>query len=271
MENIVPGILVLIVIGGFFFLIGYVIFQVVRYRYWYSVKNIDPKSKNTLERYFLYYRNLPKSLKKKFENRTILFIRSKDWFGQDGLEITPEMKILVAATAVQITFGFKFYQLPRFSKIFIYPKAYFNEQTKNYHKGEVHPMGRIIKLSWDNFLKGFGNPEDGINLGLHEMTHAMSLENRFTSNGVSGFIAPYAHKVWLKEAALEINTIKSTSNSIFRKYAATNMEEFLAVSVEVFFEQTQQFQAYNPELYKATCNLLGQDPLPRKLVKPHKI
>jgi Mlc titration factor MtfA (ptsG expression regulator) len=58
--------------------------------------------------------------------------------------------------------------------------------------------------------------------------------------------------------------IRETDNSIFRKYGATNIEEFLAVSVEVFFEQTEAFYAYNPMLYKATCNLLMQDPLPNK-------
>ena len=270
MDNLPSIFLIFLVVGGPLLIVGYVIFQILQYHYWYQVKAIEPASKKVLEKYFLYYRNLPIELKKTFENRTVLFIRSKDWFGQKGLEITPEMKVLVAATAVQITFGFKFYQLPWFTKIFIYPSIYYNEQTKNYHKGEVHPMGRIIKLSWDNFLKGFSNPNDGINLGLHEMTHAMSLENRLSRNGVSGFINPNTYKTWLRYAKQEITVIKTSDKSIFRKYAATNLEEFLSVSVEVFFEQTQQFKAYNPNLYKATCNLLGQDPLRRGLKRAHE-
>lgn len=261
MDILIPLIGLTIVIGGPVFFIGYVLFHSTRFFYWSHIRPIEPESKRTLEKYFIYYRNLPQKLKKRFENRVVLFIRSKDWYGQEGLEITQNMKVLVAATAVQITFGFKYYQLPRFNKIFIYPHVYYSEQGKNYHKGEVSPMGKVIKLSWDNFLKGFSDPDDGINLGLHEMTHAMSLENRFTSNGVSGFISPYAFKRWRKLALQEIKHIKSGNKSLFRKYASTNLDEFLSVTVEVFFEQPKEFAKYNPNLFKETCNLLNQYPL----------
>ena len=260
MEAIAGILALLLIVGVPIFFIGYAIYHSTRYFYWYHIRTIEPASKLSLEKYFTYYRNLPQNLKKRFENRVVLFIRSKDWFGQDGLDITPEMKVLVAATAVQITFGYKFYQLPRFNKVFIYPHVYFNSQTKNYHKGEVHPMGKIIKLSWDNFLKGFNVPDDGINLGIHEMTHAMSLENRFSSNGVSGFISPRAYSRWRKLAIEEIDYIKSGENALCREYATTNLDEFLSVSVEVFFEKPNEFREYNLPLFKETCNLLNQYP-----------
>lgn len=242
------------------FIVGYIVYSVVRYNYWYRFRTIEPESKRILEKYFSYYRNLPHSSKKKFENRVVLFIRSKDWYGQDGLKITHEMKVLVAASAVQITFGFKYFQLPRFTKIFIYPKPYFSPITQKHHKGEVHPQGRAIKLSWDNFLKGFQDPNDGTNLALHEMTHAMSLENRFAGNGVSDFISPRVYRKWKELAMQEMEHIKTGGKSVFRAYAATNLDEFLSVSVEVFFEQPTEFRNYNPELFLATCKLLNQYP-----------
>lgn len=188
-------------------------------------------------------------------------MRGKTYYGKEGLEITDEMRILVAATAVQITFGFKFFQLPRFSKILIYPTQYYSKQTKKHHKGEVYPMGRWIRLSWDNFLHGFGDPHDGINLGLHEMTHAMSLENRIRTNGAHSYINPKAFAQWKPLALAEMERIKRQEKSIFRDYASVNLEEFLAVSVEVFFEQTEAFLAYHPALYTATKLVLNQDPL----------
>jgi Mlc titration factor MtfA (ptsG expression regulator) len=261
MESAATFFTVLFVVGAPLFFIGYVVFVNSRYFYWYHIRSIEPEKKIILQKYFLYYRRLPHNQKKRFENRVALFIRSKDWYGQDGLEITQEMKVLVAATAVQITFGFAIYQLPQFTKIFIYPKEYYNEQTKNYHKGEVSPMGKIIKLSWNNFLKGYNDPKDGINLGLHEMTHAMSLENRFTKNGVSNFISPRARAHWRKLAIEEIHHIKTKGDSLFREYAATNLEEFLAVTVEVFFEQPNEFNKYHSRLFRATCDLLNQYPV----------
>lgn len=248
-------------LGGPLFFVGYATFHSVRYFYWYRIRNLETESKQILQKHFSYYRDLPNSVKKNFENRVALFVRSKDWYGQEGLLITHEMKILVAATAVQITFGFKFFQLPRFKKIFIYPKAYYSPGSKRYHKGEVSPMGKIIRLSWDNFLKGFNIPNDGINLGLHEMTHAMSLENQFTRNGVSGFIKPRILRKWRNLAEFEIKHIKREEKSLFRDYAATNLEEFLAVTVEVFFEQPDRFKEYHPQLFAVTCDLLNQYPV----------
>ena len=266
-DNDAPWIGIFLFFSPILLGIGYGIYISARYYYWYNIKPIDHHSKSILEKYYPYYYNLPGSLKGMFERRVILFIRAKDFYGQEGLEVTHEMKVLIAASAVQITFGFKFFQLPRFTKIFIYPHSYYSRHTKKRHKGEVFPLGKIIKLSWDNFLKGFGDPTDGINLGFHEMTHAMSLENKFHSNGVSSFINAKAYRIWKQLAKHEMDLIKSEQSTFFRKYAATNLEEFLAVSVEVFFEQTNSFYEYNPQLYKATCLLLNQDPLPNKLAK----
>jgi Mlc titration factor MtfA (ptsG expression regulator) len=243
----------------------YAIIMGLRYHYWFKYRSIEPHYKIILEKYYDYYRFLPSGLKGDFERRVSLFVRGKTYYGKDGLEITDEMRVLVAATAVQITFGFKFFQLPRFSKILIHPTKYFNSKTKKHHKGEVYPMGKWIRLSWDNFLHGFGNPHDGINLGLHEMTHAMSLENRIRTNGAHSYINPRAYADWKPLALDEMERIKHNQKSIFRKYASTNLEEFLAVSVEVFFEQTEQFHQYHPELYTCTCRLLQQDPLHNKL------
>ncbi len=263
-DQVSSGVLTLLFLTPFIIVVPYALYLVFRYNYWYNHRPIEKHYKLILERHYAYYRDLPIELKGPFERRVALFVRGKTYYGQHGLEITDEMRVLVAATAVQITFGFKFFQLPRFSKIFIYPKKYFNQHTKKHHKGEVYPMGKLIRLSWDNFLHGLKDPEDGINLGLHEMTHAMSLENRIKSNGAHSYIDPQAHALWRKLAIAEMEKINRKEKSLFRAYAGTNLEEFLACSVEVFFEQTQQFNDYHPALYQATCRLLKQDPLPNK-------
>lgn len=262
MIKFIFAILAIILVFGFpISLIGYVLYHVIRYHYWSRFKPIDEKTKVILSKYSLYYSHLTPKNKKIFERRVVLFIRSKDFIGKEGVEITPLMQTLIAATAVQITFGFKHFQLPRFDKIYIYPKAYYSPITKKRHKGEVFPFGKSIKLSWNNFLSGLADPSDGINLGIHEMTHAMSLENKFSRNGVSNFIKPSAYKKWIPLAQQETLKIKQNQPSLFRKYAATNIEEFLSVSLEVFFEQAQEFYQYNPLLYQATVQILNQDPL----------
>lgn len=259
-DNMSSGVYTLLFFIPFIIALVYALYLILKYHYWYNHRPIEKHFKLILELYYDYYRNLPTELKGTFERRVALFIRGKRYYGQHGLEVTDEMRVLIAATAVQITFGFKFFQLPRFSKIFIYPEKYFSQRSQKHHKGEVNPMGKLIKLSWDNFLHGFKDAEDGINLGLHEMTHAMSLENRIKSNGTHSFINSQAHAHWKKLATTEMEKIKNTNDSIFRKYASVNIEEFLAVSVEVFFEKPKAFKQYHPSLFTATCRLLNQYP-----------
>lgn len=55
-------------------------------------------------------------------------------------------------------------------------------------------------------------------------------------------------------------------------YAATNYQEFWAVSIETFFERPTAFKRQLPDLYSSLCVLLNQDPLtPHKILKTNEI
>jgi hypothetical protein len=47
--------------------------------------------------------------------------------------------------------------------------------------------------------------------------------------------------------------------NVLRPYAATNLEEFWAVSVECFFEAPIEFKRSIPQLYHKTGAILNQD------------
>jgi len=59
----------------------------------------------------------------------------------------------------------------------------------------------------------------------------------------------------------EMGKIKNGEHHIFRNYAATNIYEFFAVSVEYFFETPQLLKNELPQLYKHLIILLKQNPL----------
>ena len=82
----------------------------------------------------------------------------------------------MAASAIQVTFGFPSVYLNRFEKVIMYPDAYHSTITGAYHQGEVNSAG-IIVLSWKNLLQGYLHPYDGRNLGLHEMAHALKISD----------------------------------------------------------------------------------------------
>jgi Mlc titration factor MtfA (ptsG expression regulator) len=109
-------------------------------------------------------------------------------------------------------------------------------------------------------VQGIANENDGINLGLHELAHAIHLENRIR-NAEYGFLD---EKVWHEYSDLaeyEMFKIANGEPSFFRNSAAIDRYEFFAVLLENFFERPKSLKAYSPVLYKKTTLLLKQDPI----------
>ena len=221
---------------------------------------IRPAYKEALSRHFDYYKKLPARDKVIFERRVQFFINLKQFIPRGIPEVTSEMKALIAASAIQLTFGLPRVYFSHFSKILIYPDDYYSTITRKYHKGEVNPGGGLIVLSWKNFVYGYINSKDSVNLGLHEMAHALRLENRIMKNEYN-FLDEETLKKWDTLALKEMNKIAAENETIFRGYAVTNKHEFFAVAVEGFFERPRVFYDYNAELYRTMAKLLKQDTL----------
>lgn len=220
---------------------------------------LAPGHRLILERYFEYYLKLPPKSKKIFEKKVSAFIQTKKFIPRELEIISDEMKVLVAATAVQLTFGLPGVTLKFFKYIVVYPYKFFNEGSQKYHFGEVNPKYKAIALSWENFVSSL-IVKDGRNLGLHEMAHALRLENQIV-NGEHGFLDKKVLHDWEQMAQLEMTRIKESEVHFFRNYAGSNKEEFFAVAVENFFEKPKEFAAFSKELYYLLCKLLNQDPL----------
>lgn len=190
-----------------------------------------------------------------------MVLTRKSFIGRQSIElVTPEMKILIGATIVMVTFGWNDLRLPHFDKIVIYPDTYYSTISKQYHRGEVNPRHGIIALSWNCFLNGIADEKDGVNLGIHEVAHALKLENQIYYNDESEFFNPTVYHSFLLAANQEIQKIKAGSPTVFRSSASLNEDEFFAVSLETFFEMPHEFFEYNAELYGVLVRLMRQDP-----------
>lgn len=227
------------------------------------VKPLQPSYKKALETYFTYYNNLPTAQKKIFERRVQLFIDLKKFIPRGFDHIPDEIKAIIAASAIQLTFGLPQVYLKHFTKILIHKDDYYNRIFRRYHQGEVHWHGGLIILSWKNFARGYMDHADGRNLGLHEMAHALKLENEI-NNGESGFLDRKLLRKWRREAEKIMEDINSGQVEFFRKYGGTNRDEFFAVAIENFFERPEEFKKLFPIPYDLLAGLLKQDPLSMK-------
>ena len=199
-----------------------------------------------------YYRDLSYEGKKKFVKRVYNFINDITFYGKGGLEITEEKKVVISASIIQLTFGYKEYLFFRFNYIFVYPKAFFSKIYKGYLKGGTYPTGAVA-FSWEDFKHGYAIEDDKMNLGLHEMAHTLLLQ--LSDDKFESYIDN-----WFTVGRKEFLNIREGNSAMFRSYAVTNRHEFLSVAVECFFEAPEEFEEKLPKIYASMKTLLNQDP-----------
>ncbi|MFC2151907.1 zinc-dependent peptidase [Bacteroidota bacterium] len=215
------------------------------------------KFKNFFSKHFNYFNQLSDKEKDIFIVRAYRLINSIKIIGRKDFEVTINEKLYVIAAYIQLTFGFKYYKLPKFHTILVYPDAFRNQFTGNMHYGEVNAKG-IIVLSWKRLVKGFAIPDDKINLGLHEMAHALMHTIIYSDDHEYG-LDPFLRDI-VRLSKIEMEKIRSDNYHFFRKYAGTNIYEFFAIAVEYFFEVPKEFKNELPTLYQFMVKLLKQEP-----------
>ncbi len=215
------------------------------------------KIKEILQEQFSYYNQLPDELKTDFILRTYQFMQRRNWISSSKPIVSLYQKTLISACAAQLTFGLKQISFGRFKTILIHDDAYYNRFTRKYHRGEVNQAGLIV-LSWKHFEQGYADTKDKINLGLHEMAHALDLALHL-SEGRRYNIHRLMDK-FRQSAFDKMMTLRQNPNGFLREYGSSNTREFFSVAVEHFFEAPEDFREQMPELYYELCQLLNQDP-----------
>lgn len=227
---------------------------VKRYR---SIKDSD---RAILKKYCAYYNLLNRRGKVIFEKRVQRFMYSKRFIPRGVDQVTAEMRVLISASAIQLTFGMRKIFLAHFDKILIYMDAYYSNITQKYHLGEVNPRAGIIIISWKSFIAGYANLSDSLNLGIHEMAHAIHFENKIRNEEYE-FLDKNALLRLEKITDREMIKINAKQEHFFRRYAGTNEYEFFAVALEYFFEKPVEFRFALPDLYDTLKQLLNQNPI----------
>lgn len=207
---------------------------------------------------FSYYNLLDSDEKTKFIVR-VINIRERN-----QLNISPEIKntnndveLLICAAFAQITFGYDDYEITSFNKIIVNPDTFYSKLANHQVKGLTVGTGYIF-YSWLDFLKGYQNKNDKINLALHELAHALYID-RFHNTENANW------DLWEIVASRILKAENNVKPGFFRTYGQTNLNEFWAVTVECFFEDPINFKNQYAYFYDATAAILRQDMAERML------
>ena len=226
---------------------------------------VSKESKRILHDFYLrtfhFYQLLSEKEKRKFVTRCFYIEKTKKIkIGKDIYHQKNDIERLMVAAIAQVTFGFRDYELDTFPEIIISKSSFYSRLVKAEVKGLTLGNGRIF-YSWEDFLAGYLNKEDKVNLAIHELAHALYVE-KFRGTEIPE---------WLEWENHAKHLIKNKSNyqldQYFRAYGLSNLSEFWAVNVECFFEDPVNFRTRYPQLYQYTSGLLQQDMAGRKIAK----
>jgi hypothetical protein len=253
-DDIIVGVFILLIIIAYFFL-------KIKRSYTNRIAFIIDKNRfrhiRILRRYFPFFNLLPKTEQRKFLRRIAYFIDLKSYQPVDFNEVTEEMKVLIAACAIQLTYGLPEVYLSHFKTIEIL-KNQATQKATSAATAIDEAQGKM-SLSWQAFIKGYIQPSGSYNYGLHEMARALQLENTI-KNEEFYFMKEEDLLLWSQEAQRVLEQVRSQGQNFFDQFAGDLKGEFFSVVVESFFERPIEFQASFPDLYKLTSILLKQNP-----------
>jgi len=210
-----------------------------------------------LERYD-HYERLDAAWRARFEDDVRIFVAEKRITGI-GLEATPELRLLVAASAVTLSVGWPDYEWDQLTEVLLYPDDFDRDYNVGAEElaGQAHSEGTLI-LSVPSLEESFEYPDDAYHVGIHEFTHLLDLEQaRF--GGIPAGLQGDSAREWVEVAEREMARM-SKGRSAFDEYGADDPVEFLGVAVEAFFEVPQRVRRRHPDVYRLLSEYFRQDP-----------
>ncbi len=249
-------------------------------KYWQAAQRnklfnapLDPKRIAMLEQQVTLYSKLPQPLREELHGHINIFLDEKVFIGRDEVEITDEIRTVVAGNACLLLLQGNKRRFTDFSSIIIYPAAYTAQEVHHdgliaterasSRAGESWVRGPVV-LSWANVLSGSINGEDGHNVVIHEFAHKLD-EQSGHMNGLPVLGTNAQYEEWKKVLSEEYNALheraKRGHNKVLDEYGTVSPAEFFAVASESFFEKPIQMKKKLPALYQQLQSFYNIDPV----------
>jgi hypothetical protein len=238
-------------------------------------KGLTPEQQQLLRECLPFYHSLPQELQTELRANMSLFLRDKEFVGCNGLRVTEQMCITVAALACLLLLQREHRCYPDLHTVLLYPDTYVAAEThvENYvetsgqsaREGEAHYRGPVV-LSWADIEQDMQHPEEGRNLVLHEFAHKLDEEDGIY-NGRPVFSAAGEGADWAQVLSREFEALRALANReeteqplVLDIYGAESPAEFFAVATEAFFMRAEEMRRAHPELYRQLRYFYRVDP-----------
>jgi len=212
-----------------------------------------------------FFRALPEEGKARFRRDLQIFLGEKRISGI-RTEIDATTRVLVGASAVIPIFGHPDWEWDQVSEILVYPTRFksdfsIGEGSDHATLGMVGTgvMNRIMILSKPDLIQGYRNPEDKLNVGIHEFAHLLDKTDGETDGIPMVGLDRRTVAPWIELVRRKTQEIEDRESDL-RPYALTNQAEFFAVAAEYFFERPELMKRKHPELHAMLTQIFNQRP-----------
>lgn len=241
-----------------------------------GARPLPPAWRGVLAANFAQYEWLSADDRGRLDALTQILVAEKNWEGCNGLAMSEEIKVTIAAQAGLLAIGLHEEYFEAIYSILVYPGSYVAKQTEmqpggviveshSPRSGEASSVGAIV-LSWSDVLRSGRVPDDGVNVVFHEFAHALDLQGH-GFDGAPLLESRAQYQTWSQIMTAEYHRLIQRTRhgrpTLLDPYGTVSEAEFFAVATESFFEQPLDMQAEHPELYELFRNFFHQDPAER--------
>jgi Mlc titration factor MtfA (ptsG expression regulator) len=233
--------------------------------------------RKVLQRRVPLLRHLPFDLQLQLKKCIQIFIAEKAFIGCAGLQVTEEMRVVIAAQACLLVLNRSMLHFDHVRQILIYPGSFLvlrtvtdeigvQSEQRQVLSGESWSHGQVI-LSWLDVLEGAAVSDDGRNVVLHEFAHQLDQENGAAQGAPLPAAGDTQHnperwKRVLGQAFGHLqDQVQRGEHGMFDHYGAQSPAEFFAVVTESFFEQATEMVERYPALYQEFRGYYKLDPV----------
>ncbi len=211
---------------------------------------------------------------------TTLFLHRKTFNGVQGLTVTTEIAVTVAAIACLLVLKLDLDYYDGWVEVVLYPAAFRVEREHidqvglvsheaQALSGESWSHGAVI-LSWDDVASDLGCPQAGHNVVVHEFAHKLDMLNG-SANGMPALHRDMEWQQWTAAFSGAFADLQQRLHHHHKPaidaYGATNPAEFFAVVSEYFFTNPQRLYDHYPEVYSQLVRFYRQETLLRQAAR----
>jgi MtfA peptidase len=219
---------------------------------------------------------LPPPEAQQLREMSTLFLDRKEFSGAQGLNVTDDMAVAIAAQACLpiLKLGLAWYD--GFVGIVVHAGEVVARREVMDEDGVVHhydePLsgeameGGPVTLSWQDVADAGDTAEWGYNVVIHEFAHVLDMRDG-QADGVPPLPSRAAHAEWQRVFGAHYEAfcgrVNAGEDTWLDPYGAEAPTEFFAVACEAFFVSPLDLQTDHAEVYALLREFFQQDPASR--------